>query len=507
MKVLHKKRTPVVLAIILVILSIFSFLLPAVTTASAAETSDSIYTDVMDDLLKDENFDVADYPVVIDDFSLNVIQIAESSDGELFVYVYQPSDPVKDLYATTIRLSMPIAGSVSSYADYNLVLLNSVGVFDKYKVENLTVKSDGVRYYEIVQITRPFDVSIDKALDNDNVINEVPFAVNQQWTVYNIDGQNVYEYLYLDTIRIETKFCGSIRYSDGYFGSVLLSDTDAWFVAFKTDKDIERLVNAKLSYRAVTYHESVTYITNETTISEIDCSNPALELSADFKGSSAGNGLFGYKYSWNRIVSIDNFIADVGDNLTAECRAGLSDPVYEGGWVLRFLETDFSSGVHESIDPVSGAVLTTGRYKTWSEVSSVTILELTYETKGKVYHLGVVDNFQSPDNIPDGEYDLADGIEQHFKDFLNGLRQLFKNLIKGLLLIFLLFLVGYVLWHFGVPLLSFIWNLFVLFLKLLWKGLCILLKFFWTIISFPFKLIGKLFAKKETVYEDGSDKA
>ena len=48
------------------------------------------YTNVMEDLEKDNSFKLEDYPAVEDDYSLQVIQIAESVNGELFVYVYQP---------------------------------------------------------------------------------------------------------------------------------------------------------------------------------------------------------------------------------------------------------------------------------------------------------------------------------------------------------------------------------------------------------------------------------
>ena len=51
----------------------------------------SKYTAVMDDLAKDEYFNADDYPAVANDYSIRIIQIAESSDAELFVYTYQPS--------------------------------------------------------------------------------------------------------------------------------------------------------------------------------------------------------------------------------------------------------------------------------------------------------------------------------------------------------------------------------------------------------------------------------
>ncbi len=64
------------------------------------------YTDVLADLQKDKNFNINDYPAIENNYSLQVITIAESTDGELFVYVYQPSANVKPLTATQINMSL-----------------------------------------------------------------------------------------------------------------------------------------------------------------------------------------------------------------------------------------------------------------------------------------------------------------------------------------------------------------------------------------------------------------
>ena len=108
------------------------------------------------DLTKDESFNVEDYPAIANDYSLQVIQIAESVNGELFVYVYQPSDATKDLTATTIRMSQSI-GENAKWRDYDLTLLSTEGVLDKYRVEGITILSDVVRYYDIAAIHRAFD--------------------------------------------------------------------------------------------------------------------------------------------------------------------------------------------------------------------------------------------------------------------------------------------------------------------------------------------------------------
>ena len=66
------------------------------------------YTDVMTDLSTDDTFSPDEYKQNPLGLTLDVIQIAESSDKELFVYVYNPSAATKPLTATSVRLSTGI---------------------------------------------------------------------------------------------------------------------------------------------------------------------------------------------------------------------------------------------------------------------------------------------------------------------------------------------------------------------------------------------------------------
>ena len=142
----------------------------------------------MEDLKKDTSFNLGNYPTKADDYSLQIIQLAESSDKELFVYVYQPSGKVKDFKASSINISTTINDSIS-YLNYKLELLNSNGVFYKYKVSGLTVKDESVRYYAISSIYRPFDESIDKQASGGNTVTEVNYAVNKQYCFGEINGK------------------------------------------------------------------------------------------------------------------------------------------------------------------------------------------------------------------------------------------------------------------------------------------------------------------------------
>ena len=71
------------LAVTLILLSVFS----TVYSIAHAETSE----EVLQDLRRDKNFNEEDYPYVKDNYALYVIQIGESSNKELFVYVYLAS--------------------------------------------------------------------------------------------------------------------------------------------------------------------------------------------------------------------------------------------------------------------------------------------------------------------------------------------------------------------------------------------------------------------------------
>ena len=69
------------------VISIIMFCISLATGGGAqfASAAASSYTNVLTDLKKDESFDIEDYPEVLKNYSLNVIQVAESVDGELFI--------------------------------------------------------------------------------------------------------------------------------------------------------------------------------------------------------------------------------------------------------------------------------------------------------------------------------------------------------------------------------------------------------------------------------------
>ena len=140
----------------------------------------------MEDLSRGENFNLDDYPAITDVtddsvYSLQVIQVAESSDNELFLYVYQPGNAVRDLEATSVNMSITADDTVN-YHDYELKLLSTDTVFDKYLVIGVTVPKSVVRFYNIAAIRRLYNSEIDSPTGNDNTIVEVACEVGKKWT-------------------------------------------------------------------------------------------------------------------------------------------------------------------------------------------------------------------------------------------------------------------------------------------------------------------------------------
>ena len=86
---------------------------------------------------------------------------------------------------------------------------------------------------------------------------------------------------------------------------------------------------------------------------------------------------------------------------------GLSESSGNTSWVLRFFESDYEEKVVANL-----------AYHdiTSTEVSGVTIIQLTFQTNGKTYNLGVVDNKQTGSKDPFASADTwLDDIEESKK--------------------------------------------------------------------------------------------
>lgn len=463
-----RKFQLLLLAIVLCISCFFTCFAPTIQNVYASSVSVSGgYTSVLEDLQTDANFNADDYPVVADDYSLQVIDLAESNENELFVYVYQPSANYKNLVATSLFLSTDENGL--TYKNYYLSLLNNHGAFYKYRVDNFGVSADFTRHYEITSIYRAFDETIDVNPndDNGNMIDEMNFKVARHWVFTTTDNGISKSMQDIETITITSKFVGFVRYGDGDWWHMWgESACDRHFVAFTTDKDIDRLMEADIFYQ---YQNNGIYDPTgigDTNYSFGDIKDGYAYLEYTQKGNY-DNGH--YNYVWDRIQTPTDFFATV--NVENVYQSAIFDVKNESKitnegklnienkeWVLSFLET---------------GVETTKSFEWhnthYTRVSNVSILRLKFETDGIIYNLGVIDNKQTGSENPVNTY----------KTTLD-LNDTFKIILAILLLIVLLIVLA--------PILPTIFSILFAIIKILLKVVC------W-LITAPFKLISKVFKK------------
>lgn len=462
-----KRKLKLLLCVVILFISCFLTCFANNVTYASSIDIEGGYSNVLEDLQKDENFDASKYPVVADDYSLNVMHIAESQDRELLIYVYQPCGENKKIVATSLFLSTNVNGL--DYKNYSLNLLNKQGVFYKYSVKNFAVSNEATRHYEITSIYRAFDSSIDKGLedDNGNIINEVEYPVAKHWTFSSSDSGVGVVCQDIETITITSKFVGFVRYEDGDWWHMWgESACDRHFVAFSTERQIDRLMEADVFYQYQSYHlrRPLDALHTDThTYGEITDGYAYLDYS---QRGNYDNGH--YNYTWDRIQDVDDFISSVNVENTYSCAvfnvSNVSQVTDENianlkqqEWVLSFLETAYtkSRGSEEHY------------YST--RVGSVSILRLKFETGGVIYNFGVIDNKQSGSSNPINTFDTT--LE---------LKDAFKIILALLLLIVLIVVLA--------PILPTIFGV-------IWSVVKAVFKFVWWVISAPFKLFGK--AKKK----------
>lgn len=360
----------------------------------------SNYSNVLDDLRKDENFDFNDYPNVDDDYSLQVIQIAESTDGELLLYVYQPSALSKPLLATEINMSL--SESVDGTSLFNLTLLNREGVLQKYRVDGVRVSSDEVRHYNITSIYRDYDDSIDEGSTDESIITGKAYGVGKLFKVVTENGVVIYFCKDTEIIEIINPYFDYLEYSNGF--KWYKSSCHSHYVAFSTDKEIDTLLEATVSYTTQSYSQGYTgSVTSGEKVEHI------VDLAGTQKGGNSADGWRAKKYEWERIQDINEFVSS--ESLSSSTLSNLRGKQ----WVLRFCETDYSK---KTLPGVPGGLTVVNK----TLVTDVAILRLKFEADGVVYNLGAVSDIGHSDNVP-GNMNI---------DELAGLFEYLSNLLKGL---------------------------------------------------------------------------
>lgn len=418
MKSTKNKIIMPLLVLFLIVISLINGLIQAVMLNDCiAYAADTGYSDVLDDLHKDSTFNESYYPEIKDNYSIDIIQLAESTEKELLVYVYQPSGHSADLRATSINISTTSYADISP-SNYKLKYLNSNSVFFKYVVDGITVSDATARYYGVTSIYRPFNKEYgDREPGHGNTVTEIPFNISKEYRFSTINGNPVAATVDIETIEITDKFVGFVRYSDGFkfFGD---GACDSHFVAFSTNRPIDKLCEAKVSWVEQFNREYFGVSPSDPYYG--DSVSKERELSIDDETVHyKGEGINAGTYEWERIQSVDDFMSsvDISNNVYSGAIINVnvankidseSKKILESKqWVLRFAETKYeynSSGMG------------------WANAAStlvgdVTILRLKFITDDITYNLGVIDNKQTGSNKPVNDMDISVTVSEKFSQF------------------------------------------------------------------------------------------
>lgn len=417
---------------------------------SAAESQ---YTGVLDDLRKDREFDVTAYPDNEIDYnksqfaekfgfySIHLIQIAEGTNNELFLYTYQPSQKILPFFAKSVNMSpsgdysehltydpnfgndfightgnvsdgsigggiggssggggggggsrpcsLELDNTSSGYRLFDLTLLNSSGVFCKYKVNAFITAKDPVRYYNIASILRAWNKFVDEPPTGD-----VAIEVAECWTAETVGEEVHYIHETIDVVEIIDPFFGSIRYGEG-FGWWKATACDSHFIAFSTDWDITCLLEAEVSFEYQKYNEGMY---GETVGSWLP-----LTRTVTYEERAHSNAkVFGGKKdrSWDRIQTAQEFVTNC-DVIDESVAADISSRQ----WVLSYYETDYSDETGGVFGWLSWCANVLGyEYKHGTRISGITIVRLKFISEGQVYNLGTVSDKSGNSDIVGSDY-------------------------------------------------------------------------------------------------------
>lgn len=471
-------------------------------------------SNVLDDLCKDENFDVANYPsLTYDRFQalntdniesndvehISVIQLAEGVDKELFIYTYQPLENVSEINASSINMS--IGFNSKRYEKYDLTLVSSNGVFKKYLVTGFTVSNDAERFYNISEIERPFNTLYDEKINGGTITNYKSHSVGQTWCCYYLNGNLVYEMEKLDVVEITPTLTGYGYLADGFRLSNLVGvDTGCYahFIAFNVDNYIvDKIIDASITYKIIDtlYSETINYTLNiessrlvttsyknkngewVTNPSSDDWTTVNFEISNEQTMNYQGGGLLAKKYSWDRILTAKDFVNSLESQ---DCVLGsdAKQTLNYSQFVFSFTEKAVTISDPKPEYSNDGIwKLTDSYFREGTEVAQVDILRLKFMSEGKTYNLGVVSDTTSSDDIPDFIGDELADPSDYLKDYLE---DFFK------ILLFVIFIT--------------IFLIFVIFFKPVFKMLFVGVKEIFSLISstitLPFQLIASAFKSK-----------
>lgn len=441
------------------------------------------YSDVLVDLNKASDFDSSIYQRISNDNNIYLIQIGESKNNELFIYTYQPSHYVKDLVLNEILISYGLGNK--TYTSKNLKLVSNNGVFDKYLVEDFIVPTDQYRYYNIIEVERKFDSSIDSV--EGNIVNNIAIPVGETWCCYYQNEKLIYEVEELQYIEITPTITDYIYFKDGFtIGSLvgLITSCDAHYIAFNCENYIiDKIIDADIDFvstpmKTVTTVDSFTgsstaYYNTGESISQ------TITLSESDTVSYVGNGLFDKHYSWNRIMKASDFVNEL-DAQGVDWNRNEKEILENSQWVFSFVETNATQSTTLIADDGLHSIYTVDHSGT--SISKVDVIRIQFTSGKDSYNLGVVSNETSDDGKPGAIGSPNDSLSEIWEQIEDMVKQI-KSF--GDLLMLMIKIIGLIL---AVALIIY---LLIMFFKLI-----PIHKWLAALIVAPFTYIKKTYSKK-----------
>lgn len=488
-------KLKILLFSILLVFSIFFSSFSFNLTTYAASTIET-YTNVLEDLKTDSEFNELDYPEDLTTLKISVIKIAESANSELIIYIYKPyttilPGTISNSYdPSSINININNAG----FSNYKLSVINRSGVFLKCKVNNYKcLTSILTRTYEISSVFR-YGESEDLIFggittyastinpDLPGITTETAYTVAEKYVVTTKNGVKKYARIPIEVIQITDKFVGFSRYWGGFELLKPSIDCDVHFVAFNTDKQIDKLLRAKVYYTSQYYkceHYLIEVPYKDYTYG--DKIDNEVELKSGQSDSFEGAGWWSKKYSWNLINTSAEFLNTLENNEVFEKNGFDSEAEKElensskttiSGmkWVLNYAATEYKKT--EGLK-----ILTTEK----TIVGDVSILELTFETDGTEYTMGVVDNKTTGSSEPVIRVGSSSPFDP-LAAFWNWLKNFFKN-FKTVVIVIILVILFILFFPAIVSLLALLINFITPVFKLILNILLFILKLSLTIIN------------------------
>ena len=472
-----QKRILTIIVLFALIITMSGGVISSALTVRAEELT---YSNVLDDLENDPTFDAATYPAKPDDVSVQLIQIAESEDGQLFLYVYQPANDTIDLKCTSVSISVGFSSNGQGLDPklYDLILVSTEGVFDKYLVNGFSLPGQAERYYNIVSLYREFNAAVDPESDKTEYKDTVckSYAVGQQWCAYTLNDKIIYEMNTFSTVELEITMSSVVKVNGGIqFGGLFgySESVESHFIVFNCEQyQIKHIYDSTIFCKSREYQQNGylwglwegdrKYPDGEAFSEEyIKLSDKELPIIVE------APGLASKEYTFNRIMTV----AEFKENLQNEGVSYDEDAVSQlkdDQWVFSYLETPFVNLDYSTEGAAPGGII----YKFSGTEAVATILQIHFmDVNGNTYDLGVVsDTVKSTGTLGEGGGVDLEELKKDFEDILS-------------IVMFLLC---------AIPVIIVIIMLFPFFKslgKLMWQGIKWGFALTISILTYPFRVI------------------